>query len=219
MGYGIVLHLDDSAARSLVASEGTLALGESLLGALGSDSYPSPAAPPVASGPWTSLGAFHSSARSGFRVTGSGSSALPLSALEGDGDAWAWDASWTPGRAAAAARSVLARPHEYALAAASGDLASAVFGPDRVSGRSLASLWWFYADALSLGVSAAGLGAGAARLLETSREASCDSGSHASALNKAGALLFPGTVHLAWSMNRVCLVSDLTGPERLRGVS
>lgn len=215
MGYGIVLHLDDVAARALVASEGTLALGEHLLAVLGQSNYPA-AARGAASGPWSRLGAFHSSHQVFFEVTPETIEQVSFDEYVGDGDSWAFQESWTPGRAAAATRELLRSPVRQAELAVQGP--AALYGADRTTGRSLASAWFFYADALSFAdsSSAATLGEAAARLMETHLEASASLGSHASALNKVGALTAPGAVRLVWSGNRVCAPSALTEREAVR---
>lgn len=211
MGYGIVLTLDDTQVRAdgLPAP----ALTEDLVAVLGTDSYPS-GFEPAASGPWQSVGAFHSNELAGFKLTAGGLTRLPLRDLDVGADSAAWQRVLAPRDFAEVARTLQRHPPRGArLAAARSDMVDGYFGPDR-SVRSLRSVWWFYADAV--GSVPADLDATVMRMMNCRVEAGASCGSYANALNKVGALVSDDDVTLVWSGNRLCRPLDLTAPEQER---
>lgn len=224
MGYGIVMWLDDVAARQALASPaGVEALGVDLVACAGSDSYPVGGLEPTRVGPWQRVGAFYSSHMAAVEVTSSGAAEVALSRADED-PSGEYCGVWVPqlraGEMARRTTEAMRHPHRLAMAQAQGQsLADAVYGTNPAAGTSSASLWWLYADALAqldragrYGAAGA-LGRGVAAGLETHLEGSVSLGSHAGALNKAGSLVGDGPVVVLWSGNRMCRAEALTERE------
>jgi hypothetical protein len=220
VGYGYVLHLDDQAARRILAGEASVdpagrivpsrdvppasgqeILGRSLLDAVADGPYPTISHPRTV-GPWRCAGAFHSTAQVLLRVSDRGIGPAGPD-WESDDDPAGWSKQWTAGMVHQAVQQALRHPPQIPLT---------TVVPDAVHG-SAASVWWLYASALPGPGNPAILGAGIQRLLDTRSGEPISWGSHANALQKAGTLHGVGPVHLVWSGNRVCLPEDLTPRE------
>lgn len=212
MGYGIVLHLRDRSVRDERISPDEL--GTDLARVL-VDATSGPAGgPSVSAGPWQAAGAQHSSAMTIFTATAEGIT-ITGTAPDDDDGSWAWQDQLTPRMHADAVRDVQRHPARAArLAAQSPDPFAAYFGADR-SASAEASVWWFYADALGR-ADPATLGPAVVELMGSYLRASTSLGSHANALNKAGAIVAPGNVTLVWSGNRLCRPGQLTELEQPR---
>ena len=218
MGYGIILWLDDRALRQQVQTAGLAAtaarLAEDLTTVVGTDPYPSRGLTPLRAGHWLRAGAAHSARPVTVVVDAEGARLEPGPRARPAGPAWV--PQFTLGAMAKAERELLRRPgHAYRAMAQGRDLSEAAFGPD-IAGRSVASVWWLFADALAepfrlgpaTGISVAGA-------IETDRHVDVPAvGHHANALNKAGSLLWADEVGLVWSGNRISAPEALEPREK-----
>ena len=212
MGFGVVLRLDDQAVRALqleVGDEALIGLGASLIGALGESSYPSHLEP-LEIGCWQRIGAFHSSQFARLEIDGERARALgPVPPPSPPGAAW--QPQLSAGAMNRAYQAAARRPGELSLAAArhGGSVEDAVYGPNRVAGRSLASLWWFSADLIGTRAVNGGLGVAVCALLDTHL-----GNNPAPGLYKAGSLVLSERVDVMWHGNRICGIEELGESER-----
>lgn len=216
MGYGIVIWCHDPTVRALRAENGddraAMVVGRHLADLLGRDPYPSGGLPARRDGPLAVVGAWHADRQVVLRMGPYGATTSPTGAPTADPPAggepedeecWVAQLNFTDLAAVANAALRSPRPLETALAVGQ-RLPESVFGPNRVAGSSLASLWWFYADALLEGPPDPVLiGAAVVGLLDTRLTVEAAVDRHANALNKAGALVAHGDVLVVWSGNRL----------------
>lgn len=220
MGFGIVMWLDDRAVRDQVAADGPDAAGaavaEALVRAVGVSDYPQGGLEPLSDGPWQRLGACYMSHLVGIEIDGSGGRLL------GDGEEvdWAppgiWQPQLTVGTMARATQDMMRHPSRLAVAMArhGGNMADAVYGPNVVAGRSVASLWCVYANAVGSLRPDPAIGAAVLAGLDTHMQTAVPAGSFANAVSKAGSLLADTAVGLVWSGGRICIVDELTDSGR-----
>lgn len=195
-------------------------VGRHLAHLLGHDAYPSGGLPTRSAGPFAVVGAWHASGRAtitmgphGATMAATGGAPADLGRAGQRDDRPAddgWVAQLSAGAMAARTAAALRAPWRLNASLARGQsLTDAAYGPNRVAGTSLASLWWFHADALAQGLPDPGqLGAAAIALIETHLDSAAAVGTHGNALNKAGALVAETNVLVVWSGNRLCRAGD-----------
>ena len=211
MGYGIVVWCDDRAVRRLIAGGGkraTETVGRDLAAALGADAYPAGGVPARRAGPFAAVGAWPAHRRVIIAVDGRGATVADvagLGAIQDRPDEPAWVAQLAPGAMATRERAAIASPGAYRRALAEGrPFTDVLYGSNRVAGASIASLWWFYADALAGGPpDPRTLGEGVISLVDTHFGGAVAVGRHLNALNKAGALLADVDVRVVWTGNQL----------------
>lgn len=219
MGYGIVLWLDDDAVRDRVATDGTERVAEALqhglVEAVGTDDYPVTGLPVQRVGFWQRLGACYSSHLTGIEVTADGGRLLEAGAPLPPAPEGLWQPSLSSGAMARATSDALRHPQRLAadLGRHGGNLTDAVYGPNRVARRSLASLWWVYASCLVELWTAGGIGRAVLAGIDSHLEATASTAGAGGALRKAGSLLDVGPAGLVWSGNRICTADALTPNE------
>lgn len=203
MGFGIVVHSDDTVLRQLDAD----AAGAALMSVLGTQSYPQ-VFTPSAAGPWTSVGAWHATGR----PVPLSLSAEAVTVGDGPDSPAAWHPALTPSDHMRAVRDLRSAAGVQKLARAGGDSTVAAFGPDVPT---LASIWWVYADGLHAGIDEAAVGAAALQLLADRARSSAGIGSYGNMLNRLGGITGNDTtVAVVWSGNRLCRPDGLTEQEK-----
>ena len=211
MGYGIVIWCDDRQIRHDAATgddRAVQAVGRDLAAVLGADSYPTGGVPARRIGPFAAVGACAAHQRVHLLADGRGATVADVAGLgpiQPDDHEAGWVAQLTPGEMAARVRTALRSPGRYHRALARGrPLIDVLYGPNQVASASIASLWWFYADALAWGpLDPAELGGGVTSLIDTHLGGGVPVGRHLNALNKAGALLTDAPVRLVWAGNQL----------------
>lgn len=225
MGYGIVLWLDDEAVRNELETRPDVEVASELVRELatvvGADTYPVPGLPSLRAGHWQRLGSWHTTDLVGLEVSRTGGRLLGPGEALPPAPGGVWQPQLSFGEVARRTREALRHPAalERALARNGGDKRAAICGPNLVRGRSLASLWWLYADALRSGSPSNGtsedeeLGAKILQAIDTHVEGAISLRTYSNALNKAGALLLDERAGLVWSGARICTPSELTERE------
>lgn len=195
MGYAIICTLQDAAIRSVPPSRQAETVADGLRQMCSVAKNSTHADEEAIFGPWTQLAICHSNTTRAFTLAHH-----YAHRVSEDTQSDAWVAAISASTHATVARNW----HRSRSTASSGiPTLDKLYGPDRMRGATILSAWWLYVDALQFGPDYTAVATTVVAAMDDRFFTGTTVGPYSSALNRAGALVAPGSVALEWAGNRL----------------